>query len=142
MSKPGRKTDLEHAVVALAIQPQHPEPPETLTADQQQVWRDTVMVMDPKWFKPETWPLLASYCRHVAYAQKLAPMVERALEDVDAIGIADPEVIKAADKIVSMHEKQVRAASSLATRLRITLQATRTADQTKPNLPSQKPWEA
>lgn len=139
---PAKKpTVLTRNVVAIAPPIKHPSPPATLTAAQAQVWNDTVLALDPTWFRPEVLPLLANYCRHVAAADRLAPMVERALDDVDAIGIADPEIIKAADKIVAMHERQVRAASSLATRLRITLQATRTADQGKPAVKPARPWE-
>lgn len=139
---PAKKpTILTRNVVAIAPPIKHPAPPANLTAEQAQVWNDTVLALDPTWFRPEVLPLLANYCRHVAAADRLAPMVDRALDDVDAIGIADPEIIKAADKIVAMHERQVRAASSLATRLRLTLQATRTADQTKPALKPANPWE-
>lgn len=139
---PAKKpTILTRNVVAIAAPIKHPEPPATLTAAQAEIWVETVTPLDPTWFRPESWRMLAAYCRHVALAERLAPMVDRAADDLDAIGIADPEIVKAADKVAAMHEREDRIASSLATRLRITPQSTRTADQTKPAVKPAKPWE-
>jgi hypothetical protein len=136
-----KPTILTRNVVAIAAPIQHPAPPARLTAEQAEIWVETVTPLDPTWFRPESWRMLSSYCRHVVNAERLSPMVERAFDDLDAIGIADPEIVKAADKVAAMHEREVRAASSLATRLRITPQSTRTADQTKPAVKPAKPWD-
>lgn len=106
-----------------------PPAPEKLSPEGKEVWDRVVNAMGPGYFGAETHDLLKDFCRHTVFSDRLAPMVDRALEDLDAIGIADPEVVKASDRVAAMHERQVRAASSLATRLRITNQATRTADQ-------------
>lgn len=85
--------------------------------------------------------LLKAYCRHIVNADLLADE----LLNFDRAWLADDEGLKRYDRMLGMAERESRAASSLATRLRITRQAVDhpvtvgrgLAKQAK----SKKPWE-
>jgi hypothetical protein len=75
--------------------------------------------MPPDWFTRETQELLTNYCRHVAKARTLA----RAVDEFDQAWLADEDGLKRYDKLTQMAEREGRALSSLATRMRITQQS-------------------
>ena len=91
-------------------------------------------------FSEEHSDLLEQYCRHVVQARIIASE----LLNFDTAWLADDEGLKRYDKLLGMHEREGRAASSLATRLRITRQAIdqQTVARSKLNEPkARKPWE-
>lgn len=109
-----------------------PGPLEGLTDDQAAEWVAVVDRMPPDWFPRETHQLLAQYCRHVVSARKISEMIE-AME-------ITPDTLKDYDKLLAMQEREGRAMSSLATRMRISQQAT--YDKTKSRgKTTSKPWE-
>ena len=110
-----------------------PDAPYDLTDEQAEEWWAVVNRLPADWFPRETHGLLADYCRHVIKSRRIAQLV----------GAAEAEVeldVKKLDTLYKMAERESRAASSLATRLRITLQATVSAKAQKP-MTSKKPWE-
>jgi hypothetical protein len=111
-----------------------PEPPEELTDEQAEEWRAVVMRLPADWFPRETHGMLAQYCRHVVSARRCAQLVaqiEGASEfDMDAY-----------DKALKMQEREGRAISSLATRMRISQQATVRAEKARKPSQVSKPWE-
>lgn len=113
---------------------QRPDAPYDLTDEESAEWWAVVNRLPADWFPRETQPLLAQFCRHVVGARRVAQMVaqfEKA-EDLD---------ITALDKLYKMREREGRAMSSLATRLRITQQSTVKHEQArKPSL-VKKPWD-
>lgn len=112
---------------------QRPDAPYDLTDEQTEEWWAVVNRLPADWFPRETHGLLADYCRHVVKSRRIAQLVASAESD-------DPLDIDLLDKLYKMAERESRAASSLATRLRITQQATVSPKAKKP-AQSKRPWE-
>lgn len=111
-----------------------PDPLPGLTARQVQVWREVVNRLPADWFPAETLPLLAQYCRHVVEAERLALMIDQ-LTEKGQFDLGDY------DLLLRMHEREGRAASSLATRMRLTQQATYSARKSTGRPKGRKPWD-
>ena len=95
-----------------------PDPPDVLTADQAHEWRAVVNRMPADWFPRETHALLIQYCRHVVSARNVAEMIDNYLvEDTQ------PQTIDSYNKLLIMQEREGRAMSALATRMRVSQQA-------------------
>lgn len=81
------------------------------------------------------------YCQHVVTAQVL----DDELKAFDREWLRDDDGLKRYDRLLAMREREVRSASSLATRLRITRQATadpKTVGRAHSAMGrSRKPWE-
>lgn len=111
-----------------------PKPPRDVTPEQSDEWTAVVERMPADWFPRETHGLLTQYCRHVVAARRIAQLivnVERAKSvDIDAY-----------DKLLKMQEREGRAISSLATRMRISHQATVRAESAKKPNQVAAPWE-
>jgi hypothetical protein len=91
-------------------------------------------------FTPTHGPLLELYCRHITNARVLADE----LANFNRAWIADEEGLKRYDRLLAMAERESRAASSLATRLRITRQAVEhpaTVGRSIAGQVTRKPWE-
>ncbi len=97
-------------------------------------WLALVSALPADWFPRETHGLLTDYCRHVVRSRRVALLIG-VVESGDMIDIGK------LDLLYKMAERESRAASSLATRLRITPQATRSTYSKKPPA-TRKPWEA
>ena len=85
--------------------------------------------------------MLDLYCQHIVTAQVL----DDELKAFDREWLRDEDGLKRFDRLLSMREREVRSASSLATRLRITRQATadpKTVGRAHSAMGrSRKPWE-
>lgn len=81
------------------------------------------------------------YCQHVVTAQVL----DDEIKTFDREWLRDDDGLKRYDRLLAMREREVRSASSLATRLRITRQATtdpKTVGRAHSAMGrSRKPWE-
>ena len=137
MGKRGRESsaaaELAHFAAPLTAVAR-PDAPYDLTDEAAEEWRAVVNRMPADWFPRETWPLLAQYCRHVVAARRVAKLVE-AIE-------REPQFdIVAYDRALKMQEREGRAVSSLATRMRVSQQATYDKSKKKGGAFSQKPWE-
>ena len=77
---------------------------------------------------------MAQYCRHVVAARHVAQLVAR-MEDGDDIDI------EAYDRLLKMQEREGRALSSLATRMRMTQHSTYDAKKGKGKVTAKKPWD-
>jgi hypothetical protein len=105
------------------------------------VWVEVVNDQPASAFTPTHAPLLEMYCAHVVRSRVL----DDQLLNFDVAWMADDEGMDRYDKLLKMAERESRAASSLATRLRITRQAIehpvtagrKVANQSK----ARKPWE-
>jgi len=93
-----------------------PEPPDYLTDEQATVWRSVVNRLPADWFPGETHALLAQFCRHVTSARHIAGLIEKLAQ-------SDEFSLVLFDRLLRMQERESRAISSLATRMRITNQA-------------------
>jgi chaperone required for assembly of F1-ATPase len=113
---------------------QRPDAPYDLTDEQSEEWWAVVNRLPADWFPRETHGVLAQYCRHVVAARRVAQLVnaeEKAGATLD---------LGRYDVLLKMQEREGRALSSLATRLRITQQATMSEKAKKPTQVA-RPWE-
>ena len=113
---------------------QRPDAPYDLTDEQSEEWWAVVNRLPADWFPRETHGVLAQYCRHVVTARRVAQLVAACEADVDMD-------LDQYDQLLRMQEREGRALSSLATRLRITQQSTVSAKTKKPG-PVKRPWES
>lgn len=113
---------------------QRPDAPYDLTDEQTEEWWAVVNRMPADWFPRETHGLLAQYCRHVVAARRVSQLITDAERQ-------EPVDIDALDKLYKMQEREGRALSSLATRMRLTQQTTYDKSTKKP-LQAKRPWEA
>lgn len=104
------------------------------------VWNEVVSDQPASAFTDTHAPILEMYCRHVVNNRILADE----LLNFDRSWLADDDGLNRYDKLLKMAERESRAASSLATRLRITRQAIdhNTAGiMLKNHAKTKKPWE-
>jgi len=104
------------------------------------VWLQIVNDQPADAFRATHAPLLELYCRHIVNARVIADE----LAQFERAWMHDDEGLKRFDRLLAMSEREGRAASSLATRLRITRQAIdhATVARRLVEMPrSAKPWE-
>ena len=134
MGTRGRTSAAALAVAKPVQRIDRPDAPYDLSDEQSEEWWAVVNRLPADWFPRETHGLLTQYCRHVVAARRVAQLVT-ACE-----GSAEMDLDEY-DKLLKMQEREGRALSSLATRLRISQQATMDKRTTKPKTVS-KPWQS
>jgi len=112
---------------------ERPKPPSELTDEQADEWRAVVERLPAEWFPRETHGLLTQYCRHVVAARRLSQLIEQA-------ETCDPVDVEGYDRLLKMQEREGRAMSSLATRMRLSQQTTYDKSKKKPST-TRKPWD-
>lgn len=144
MAQRGRKSTAALQTVGLVapvIQEQRIQPPATLGDAERHIWAEVVNDQPANSFTHTHVRQLESYCRHVTQGLLIA----EELLNFDRSWLADPDGLRRYDTLLKMHERESRAASSIATRLRITRQATdhpeTLARQLKNKKTARKPWE-
>lgn len=144
MAQRGRKSAAAREVASLVapvVGEQRLRAPLHLSDAEQGVWLEVVNDQPASAFSPTHSPLLEMYCRHIVNARILADEVL----NFDRAWLADDDGLKRYDRLLAMSERESRAASSLATRLRITRQAVEhpaTVGRTLKNqTKGRKPWE-
>lgn len=113
-----------------------PEAPPELTNEQAHEWNAVVSRMPADWFQRETHGLLAQYCRHVVASRRVADLIESLLN-----GEAEGDWINDYDRLLKMQEREGRAMSSLATRMRITQHSQFSNKKNTGKKVAKKPWE-
>jgi hypothetical protein len=136
-----RKSAAALSVVQSLPGAKRPEPPEELTEEQAVEWRKVVDRLPADWFPQDSHQLLVAYCRHVSRARVLAEMLDRF--ERERIGLAAG--LREYEKLLGMADREHRAISSLATRMRLTQQSRYRGETAKnraekANAPS-KQWE-
>jgi hypothetical protein len=144
MAQRGRKSTASLAVAGLVTpvtSAKRLAPPVHVSDAERSVWLEVVNDQPADSFSATHAPLLELYCRHVSNARVLADE----LLNFDRAWLADDEGLKRYDRLLAMAERESRAASSLATRLRITRQAVEHPTTVGRSLKNQskvrKPWE-
>ena len=142
MAQRGRKSSvaLASAPLTVAVREQRIMPPAHLSDAEREVWLQFVNDQAAGAFLETHIPLMEMYCRHVVQSRILADEIL----NFDRAWLADTEGLDRYDKLLKMHERENRAASSCATRLRITRQSLHheTADNVfKNSARTRKPWE-
>lgn len=133
MGTRGRKSAAELSVANITHIEPRPQAPSDLTDEQATEWDAVVARMPAEHFTRETHAVLAQFCRHVVAAKHVAQLIARSEMD----GNIDLEEY---DKLLKMQEREGRAMSSLATRMRLT-QQTRASRDKKIDAPRKKLWE-
>ena len=110
-----------------------PDAPQELSAEQAAEWDAVVNRLPADWFPRETLPMLSQYCRHVVAARHIGQLIAAA-ESGDELDLAKY------DLLLRMQEREGRALSSLATRMRMTQQATYDPKRKKPTQ-EKPPWQ-
>jgi len=141
MAQRGRKSAASLSVVAQesAIGEQRLAPSAHLTNLEKAIWVSIINDQPAGAFTDTHAPLLELYCGHVVKARVIGEQILT----FDSGWLADDEGLKRYDKLLAMAERESRAASSLATRLRITRQAVDQQTIARSQLnssPSNKPW--
>ena len=113
---------------------QRPDAPYDLTDEQAQEWWAVVNRMPADWFPRETHGMLSQYCRHIVAARRVAQLISK-VEKAKKLDVEEY------DRLLKMQEREGRAISSLATRMRISQQATIRAESAKKPMQVDKPWE-
>jgi hypothetical protein len=135
MGKRGRPSaaSLEIAAHQLEVLPRQTAPHD-LTDEETEVWAAVVNSWPADWFSPGTVPILTQYCRHVVQARRVAELIEQAT--------GDPKLsVKDYDRLLKIQDRESRAISALATKMRISQQSTRTTRGNGRSTSSRKPWE-
>jgi hypothetical protein len=135
MGARGRKSSAELMAPPLSIEAhERPDAPYDLDDVQAEEWRAVVNRLPADWFPRETWPLLAQYCRHVVAARHVAKLVHDCERNAGGFDVADY------DRLLKMQEREGRALTSLATKMRISQQSTYDRTKKKP-IEAKKLWE-
>jgi len=113
------------SAAALAVVPASPletvqrqKAPYELNDEETEIWEAVVGDYAADWFSPSTVPLLTAYCRHTIQARRVAELIEKAIGNPDL-------AVQDYDRLLKMQERESRAISALASRMRIAQQATR-----------------
>jgi hypothetical protein len=93
--------------------------PKHLSEAERGVWIELVNDQPADAFTVTHIPALEAYCRHVVFGRVIADE----LAQFDRAWLADADGLKRYDTLLKSHERETRAASSQATRLRITRQS-------------------
>ena len=104
-----------------------PKPQQGLSNEQADVWRIVVNRLPADWFPGETHDMLAQYCRHVISSRRVADLIEiMTAEEVFAV--------EDYDRLLKVQEREGRAISALATRMRLSQQSSVHKDRKKGTL--------
>jgi hypothetical protein len=127
-------------LVAPVVKSERLDCPTHLSDAERAVWLQVVNDQPATAFTETHVPLLEMYCRHVVQARVIADQIIA----FDQAWLNNDDGLDRYDKLLKMQEREGRAASSLATRLRITRQAIdqQTVARSIINQPkARKPWE-
>ena len=112
---------------------ERPGPPQRLNDAERELWIAVVNSLPADWFGAASLPVLEQYCVHVIEARRLTDLIAQAVDDEDLM-ISDYE------RLLRMRERESRAVSGLATKLRITQQSTINWRGNPSREGKRKPW--
>lgn len=143
MKQNGRKSSaaLEIVQTTALDRVERLRPPHDLTDEETEVWVAVVNAEPADWFSPSVGALLAQYARHVVHARRIAELLEKALCDVDEKSKLPTLKVDDYDRLLRMQERESRAITTIATKLRITPQSLTNHRGNKKPSASRKPWE-
>ena len=142
--KRGRKSgaSLETASVIPGGFGQRPEPPQELTEDEAEIWRETTASEAADFFCTAALRgLLKDYCRHRSAADKITQVINQ----FQAEWLKSGEGAKRYAGLLKMRDLEARGAADKATKLRLTNQARYTpqaaSTAARNAAKGPKPWE-
>jgi hypothetical protein len=124
----------ELAVLQNPVEIPRPDAPYDLTDEEVQEWVAIVNRMDAAHFPRETWPLLTSYCRIIVQDRRNEAMIRETLERKPDFNFHLYE------RLIKIQQANAKALASLATKMRLSQQATNDRDRRQPLMIS-PPWE-
>jgi len=107
-------------------------PPPDLSDEESAEWVAITDSLPAEWFPRETHAMLAQYCRHTVSARRIGVLIDTLLAQ-ESIDVSEY------DQLLKMQEREGRAMSSLATRMRISQQAQYSKDKGKGKRGTVKP---
>ena len=121
MIKRGRKSkaSMDTPVAAVITTNKRLEAPAHLTEAERAIWIEVVNDQPATAFSPTHSPMIEMYCRHIVNNRILGDEILK----FDRSQLRYEEGLKQFDRLLKIAERESRAASSIATRLRITRQA-------------------
>ena len=136
MGARGRKSAASGELVAVsAVQVMaRPDAPYDLTDEQADEWRSVVDRLPADWVPRETWPILTQYCRHVVTARRVAQLIDAEMKSPEF------DVGRYSD-LLKMAQRESQVIASLATKMRLSQQATYDKSKKKPTA-AKRPWES
>jgi thiamine pyrophosphate-dependent acetolactate synthase large subunit-like protein len=97
-----------------------PAPPPDLTADQAEIWQQTVGSETSDFFKTAALcELLKNYCRHTATVVE----IDHQIASLPAKAMLHKDFGKVFERLLKMRERETKAAADKATKLRLTNQS-------------------
>lgn len=143
MQKRGRKSaaSLSVATVARIETIERPNCPHDLNDEESEVWFTVVNRLPADWFPAETHPLLIQYCRTVVQSRRVAELIEKATSDIDPDTKEPTLSVAGYDRLLKMQARQSATVAMLATKMRISQQATTNHRGNKKQVSPKKPWE-
>jgi hypothetical protein len=129
MEQRGRKSVESLSVVPISA-PVPPEPPDRLSPEERELWRDIVGGMRPDWFDAAARPLLEIYVFELATAQRIAA-------ELRGLPVTDPKF----KRLRTMFGQASKLAALLASRLRLTPRANRESVREARVYSGPRPWE-
>jgi len=118
--KSGRKSAAELSVKISALSVQRPKPPAELSPGESKTWSAVTATKPADWWRPDTYPLLISYCKHVENAKH----VDHLIETFNFDGIKnDFDLWPCLDKLLKARDRESRALVNLARAMRLSQQA-------------------
>lgn len=137
MNKPGRKSTAELATVPV-LPIQRPQPPDELSPQEAEKWREIVNAQPVDWWTPGNLPLLVAYVRAISAYEFLSGQLERYTSlDTD-------EQIRAYKNLSQVQKAQADLMATMATKMRLTQQSRyteKTAATATKKTAANKPWD-
>jgi hypothetical protein len=135
MKQRGRPSAVSLETLTSPIQVvERPAAPHDLNDEEVEVWAKVISSQPADWFDPGNLPLLTQYSRHVVQARRLAELVERATSDPDLS-------LQSYDRLLIMQDRESKAIANLATKMRISQQATTNHRGNRKPTSGRKLWE-
>lgn len=115
------------------------DPPEDFSVEEREIWNSVIEAVPNDWFTKANLPLLIQYCRHVDQSRYISTLLAmRDAVDTDGYLVL---TLKDYDKLLQMQDRETKAITSLATRMRISQQSvTNHRGNGKPTSRVAKPW--
>jgi len=136
VSQPGRVSGAALAVqqvTGVVTIAKRAAPPLHLTDEQSEIWIQTLSSLPATWLNESNLPLLEVYCSHVVKHRKIGALIEQC-------ELAEKLNLMTLNSLYMMQEREGRAITSAATKMRITPQST--YDKTKKKeTQGKRPWE-
>lgn len=111
-----------------------PDAPYDLTDEEATEWWAVVNRLPATWFPRETHGMLTNYCRHIVTTRRLSQLIQAA-ESQKSFNVREYE------SLLKMRERESRAASALATKMKFTQLSNYHESKKTEMMPLDPPWQ-